>query len=220
MAPSDDDQQPLRNAEAQEALPEGWRLVLDRVVARYDTGDFSTGAAFVQRIAELADAADHHPDVDLRYPHVTVALASHDVGAITARDTRLAGEIHAAAQEAGFAAGQAPDRLEVALDTADVEGLPPFYAALLGYDRSGDDAVADPASGGPSLWFQRSGETAPDRQRWHLDVSVPHDLAQARLDAVVAAGGRLVDDSAAPAFWVLEDADGNRSCICTWQARD
>ena len=45
-------------------------------------------------------------------------------------------------------------------------------------------------------------------------------LHDALRHAVLAAGGRLVDDSRAPAFWVLEDADGNRSCICTWQARD
>lgn len=220
MTPTDDDTRALSRQETTDALPEGWRLVLDQVLARYETGDFNTGARFVQRVAELADAADHHPDVDLRYPHVTIGLASHDVGAITRRDTRLAGEIHAAATELGIAAGTAPDKTELALDTADHGRLAPFYAALLGYDSAGDDALVDPAARGPQVWFQGSDSTAPDRQRWHLDVSVPHDDAEARLQAVLDAGGRLVDDSRAPAFWVLEDADGNRSCICTWQARD
>jgi len=49
---------------------------------------------------------------------------------------------------------------------------------------------------------------------------VPHDVAQERLAAAVAAGGRLVSDEEAPAFWVLADADGNQACICTWQNRD
>lgn len=220
MTPTDDDRRALSRQETTDALPEGWRLVLDQALARYETGDFNAGARFVQRIAELADAADHHPDVDLRYPHVTVGLVSHDVGAITARDTRLAGEIHAAATELGIAVGTAPDKTEIALDTGDLGRVAPFYAALLGYDSAGDDALVDPASRGPQVWFQGSDSTAPDRQRWHLDVSVPHDDAEPRLQAVLDAGGRLVDDSAAPAFWVLEDAEGNRSCICTWQARD
>lgn len=220
MTPTDDDKRALSRQETTDALPEGWRLVLDQVLARYLTGDFGAGARFVQRIAELADAVDHHPDVDLRYPHVTVGLASHDVGAITRRDLRLAAEIHDAATQLGIEAGVAPDKTRIALDTTDRGRLTPFYAALLGYDRAGDDAMVDPAARGPQVWFQRSDSVAPDRQRWHLDVSVPHDDAESRLQAVLHAGGRLVDDSAAPAFWVVEDAEGNRCCICTWQARD
>jgi len=52
------------------------------------------------------------------------------------------------------------------------------------------------------------------------DISVPHDEAPRRLDAALAAGGRLVYDAEAPAFWVLADAEGNEACITTWQGRD
>lgn len=220
MAPDDEDRRPLSRAEASEQAPDGWRHVLDAIVARYETGDFTAGARFVQRIAELADAADHHPDVDLRYPHVTVRLASHDVDAITRRDTGLAAAIHAAADELGVAIGRAPDQVELGLDTADPTRLSPFYAALLGYAANGDDGLVDPAARGVPLWFQNSTSDAPDRQRWHVDVTVPHDLADERLRAVFDAGGTLVDDTHAPSFWVVADADGNRSCICTWQSRD
>ncbi|MCW2837766.1 MAG: hypothetical protein JWQ15_1880 [Marmoricola sp.] len=128
------DRQALRGAQIAEAGLEGWRKVLDRLVVRYETGDFTTGAALVTRIAEAADAADHHPDVDLRYPHVTVSLKSHDVGAITARDLRLARGITAIAAEAGVSASaHAPDVLEIALDTPDHEKVAPFWAAILGY---------------------------------------------------------------------------------------
>src|SRR4051794_1372769 len=72
---------------------DGWRKVLDRLVVRWETGDFSTGAALVAKIAGAADEANHHPDVDLRYPHLTVSLRSHDVDAITPRDIRLARRI-------------------------------------------------------------------------------------------------------------------------------
>ncbi|MCW2821019.1 MAG: hypothetical protein JWR64_814 [Marmoricola sp.] len=214
------DRQALRGTEIAESGLEGWRKVLDRLVVRYETGDFNTGAALVTRIAEAADAANHHPDVDLRYPHVTVSLKSHDVGAITARDIRLARGISAIAAEAGVSASaHAPDVLEIALDTPDHEKVAPFWAAILGYQANGDE-VTDAAERTPSVWFQATDSKAADRQRWHLDVSVPHDVAQERIQAALDAGGTLVDDERAPAFWVLADADGNKACICTWQSRD
>jgi 4a-hydroxytetrahydrobiopterin dehydratase len=48
---------------------------------------------------------------------------------------------------------------------------------------------------------------------------VPHDVAEARIAAALAAGGTLVSDAEAPSYWVLADADGNKACICTWQDR-
>jgi 4a-hydroxytetrahydrobiopterin dehydratase len=200
---------------------DGWRKVLNKLIVRFETGDFNTGAALVVKIAEAADEVNHHPDVDLRYPHLTVSLLSHDVDAITARDLRLARRISDLAAEAGVSTSEhAPDVLELALDTPDHEKLTPFYQALLGYEAHAGDDLVDGADRTPSLWFQKTDSDAPDRQRWHLDVSVPHDVAEARIQAVIEAGGTLVDDGAAPAFWVLEDPDGNRSCICTWQSRD
>jgi 4a-hydroxytetrahydrobiopterin dehydratase len=53
-----------------------------------------------------------------------------------------------------------------------------------------------------------------------MDVDVPPELAQSRIDAALAAGGTLLSADAAPAFWVLADAEGNEACICTWQGRD
>ena len=199
-----------------------WRWVLDKLVARFDTGDFNTGAALVSRIAEAADEANHHPDVDLRYPHLTVSLKSHDVDAITQRDVRLARKISELAADAGVSASaEAADVLEIALDTPDHAAVSPFWQALLGYDvnRKHDNDLRDGAGRNTTLWFQETNSTEPDRQRFHLDVSVPADVAQGRLQAVLDAGGTLVSDERAPAFWVVADADGNRACICTWEGR-
>ena len=69
------------------------------------------------------------------------------------------------------------------------------------------------------MWFQQMDAPRPQRNRIHLDVTVPHDAAQQRVAAALAAGGRLVRDTAAPAFWVLADAEGNEVCVCTWQGR-
>jgi 4a-hydroxytetrahydrobiopterin dehydratase len=59
----------------------------------------------------------------------------------------------------------------------------------------------------------------PQRNRIHLDITVPHDVADERIAAALAAGGRLLDDAQARAFWVLADAEGNEICVCTWQDR-
>ncbi|MBD4636282.1 4a-hydroxytetrahydrobiopterin dehydratase, partial [Xanthomonas citri pv. citri] len=75
----------------------------------------------------------------------------------------------------------------------------------------------------PTVWWQNPDEDeggpqlppSEVEQRWHIDVWVAADAAQQRLAAVLDAGGRLVSDAAAPAYWVVEDADGNRHCICT-----
>ncbi len=215
-----DDKQALKGVEIAEAGLDGWRKVLDRLIVRYETGNFNAGTALVTKIAEVADAADHHPDVDLRYPHVTVSLKSHDVNAITARDVRLARQISDLADAAGVATAEhAPDVIELALDTHDHTKISPFWAAVLGYEAHGDE-VTDGAERTPSVWFQESDSPEPDRQRWHLDVSVPHDVAQARIEAAVAAGGTMISDERAPAFWVLADPEGNQACICTWQSRD
>jgi len=60
----------------------------------------------------------------------------------------------------------------------------------------------------------------PQRNRMHVDITVAHDEAPGRLRAALAAGGTLVRDADAPAYWVLADAEGNEACICTWQNRD
>ena len=53
---------------------------------------FLTGIAFVSRVAKAAEAADHHPDIDIRWRKVTLALVTHDAGGLTWRDTKLAAE--------------------------------------------------------------------------------------------------------------------------------
>ncbi|MEU4418811.1 VOC family protein, partial [Nocardia salmonicida] len=67
---------------------------------------------------------------------------------------------------------------------------------------------------------QESDEHETPHQRFHLDIHVPHDVAEQRIAAALAAGGTLVSDAEAPSFTVLADADGNRVCVCTWQARE
>jgi 4a-hydroxytetrahydrobiopterin dehydratase len=78
----------------------------------------------------------------------------------------------------------------------------------------GEDVV-DPRGRVPSLWFQRTDAHETPRQRFHIDLWVPHDIAQERIAVAVAAGGRVVDDETAPSFVVLADPEGNMACVCT-----
>lgn len=80
--------------------------------------------------------------------------------------------------------------------------------------------MVDPTGRGPAVWFQQMDAPRPQRNRIHLDVDVPHDVASTRIAAALAAGGVMVSDRAAPAFRVLADAEGNEVCVCTWQSRD
>ncbi|MDZ5664023.1 4a-hydroxytetrahydrobiopterin dehydratase [Nocardioides sp. S-58] len=223
--PSPDPRAVLSHDDLLAAGLDDWRSVLRRLKARFRTGDFATGLALVDRIGAAAEEADHHPDVSLTYPEVLVTLSSHDVGGITSRDVDLARRISGFAAELGASADVSGlTGFEVGLDTGDAAGLDGFYAALLGAEVRDGEPV-DPSGQVPGLWFQVPDAEGSDEdpslppqdheQRWHLDVWVPHDEAEHRLQAVLDAGGRLVSDAAAPSFWVVEDRDGNRSCICT-----
>jgi 4a-hydroxytetrahydrobiopterin dehydratase len=81
-----------------------WRVVSGVACAYFGTGSFRAGVALVDAIGELADAANHHPDVDLRYPSVVVRLVTHDVGGLSSRDLELARQISAAARDLGVTA--------------------------------------------------------------------------------------------------------------------
>ncbi len=198
-----------------------WRKLMGPLQTRFRTRDFATGLALVNRIGEVAEELNHHPDLDLRYPHLNVRLFSHDVGAVTERDIAMARRISELAREAGVEADPAAvSQVEIGLDTPDVASVRPFWLAVLGRpaDDRGDD-VRDPEGDMDTLWFQPSG-AEEGRQRFHYDVRVPPEVAQARIDAALAAGGTLVSDDEAPAFVVLADPEGNQVCVCTSAGRD
>lgn len=201
-----------------------WRMLFAQLHARFETGDFATGVAFVQQVGKAADAMDHHPDIELTYPRVDVRLSSHDVGGVTSRDVELARRISEIAARLGAAARPgAVSTLELALDTPDAAEIEPFWAAVLGYSvperTGGGHEVIDPDGRGPTIWFQRCEPHETPPQRWHLDLRVPPEVVAGRIEAALAAGGTLVSDDEAPAFWMLADAQGNRCCLTTWQGR-
>lgn len=86
--------EPERVADALASLA-GWAREGDAIVRTYELASFADAVAFVVRVGFLAESADHHPDLDLRWRRVRVALTTHDAGGITERDLALAGAIDA-----------------------------------------------------------------------------------------------------------------------------
>ncbi|PWK84229.1 4a-hydroxytetrahydrobiopterin dehydratase [Lentzea atacamensis] len=153
----------------------------------------------------VTDTADIRPD------GITVRLPLTEASIDEAR------RISARARELG--ATPEPVRLQhvgLTLDALVSAGVMPFWLAVLGYEPEGDEDVVDPRGQGPGIWFQDMDVPRTDRNRLHIDVSVPHDQAEQRVQQALRAGGTLKDDSHAPSWWVLADAE---VCIATWVGR-
>jgi 4a-hydroxytetrahydrobiopterin dehydratase len=198
-----------------------WRFLLGGIHAEFRAGTFPAAAALVVAIAAASEVADHHPELAVRYPdRVRVGLTTHVSGGLSDVDVALARTISTLARAAGATSEpRTPQLLEIAIDTTDADRIRPFWAAVWGGVVAKDGSVVDGLRHLPAIWFQRTDEHRPQRNRIHLDITVPHDEADSRVAAALAAGGTLVSDQYARAFWILADADGNEVCVCTWQDR-
>jgi 4a-hydroxytetrahydrobiopterin dehydratase len=200
---------------------EDWRVVGEGACAYFRTGSFVTGARLVEAISELAYLDEHHPDVDLRYGGVTVRLITitEDSYGLSMRDVELARQISALARELDIPADPtAVQNIQLSIDALVSPAVLPFWRAVLGYADRGDspEDLIDPRGRGPLVYFQQMDTPRAQRNRIHLDVWVPHDQADARIAAAVAAGGQVVTDEYAPSWTVLADTEGNEACVCTW----
>jgi 4a-hydroxytetrahydrobiopterin dehydratase len=208
----------------------GWRYIGTYLMTSVAVRDLAQAA----QVAAAAVSAcglegNDHLRADLRHDRVELLLWERGRRAATARDVELAHGITDAVRDLGLdtapvGSGRPVQGVELGIDALDIEAIRPFWRAVLGYtDEPNDDtpnAVVDPLGQGPSVWFQQMDEPRPQRNRIHFDLLVPHDEAAARIEAALAAGGRLLTDEYARSFWVLADPEGNEICVCTWQDRD
>ncbi|MDX2147494.1 MAG: 4a-hydroxytetrahydrobiopterin dehydratase [Planctomycetota bacterium] len=77
-----------------------WSVVGDGIQRTYHFRDFVQSIAFVRRVADAAEVAQHHPDILIRYNKVTLSLSTHDAGGITDKDFALARKVDSFAPEA------------------------------------------------------------------------------------------------------------------------
>ncbi len=223
----------LSRREASEAVTGlGWRYVLGEFRTEVVTGSLPLAADMAGRAAAVP-GVEGHLRMDVRSDRVLLSLQTPEVAWVTSDDVELARRISAEAEEfrlttrsgVGDGGSRSVQVLEIAIDALDAAAIRPFWKAVLGYayEHGGSGptgALVDPLGQGPAIWFQQMDAPRPQRNRIHLDVSVPHDEAESRILATLAAGGTLTYDAEAPAFWVLADAEGNEACITTWEGRD
>jgi 4a-hydroxytetrahydrobiopterin dehydratase len=203
-----------------------WRVLGEGACSFFRTGSFAQGAQLVRSISELPGLAPHQPDLDLRHDGVTVRLVTvaDDYFGMTTRDVELARHISAAARRLGLSADpQAVQTLLVIPGASNVSQVMPFWRAALGYEPRADsphEDLVDPRSRNVAFWFERMNEPRADGGgAVHVAVWVPHEQAEARIAAALAAGGHMVRDQFAPAWWTLADPAGNEIDIATTRGR-
>jgi 4a-hydroxytetrahydrobiopterin dehydratase len=192
------------------------RVMAYAACTHFRTGSLTEGVALSEAISKLAEGSSKRPDVDLRSEGVTVRLKVNDTGELTEDDVALAGAISAAARQLAIPVDLTGlQTFQIAIDALVIPDVVPFWAAVLGYERFGDSLV-DPHFEGPTFWFQQMDAPRPQRNRIHIDLYLPQDQAKARVDAAVTAGGRIVNDAHAPAWWTLADPEGNEVDVAPW----
>ena len=205
----------------------GWREFLSAdgvddwvVLHGGPTAVFRVGS--LSEAARLAAAAAEVPGLE---PRTLLTIASdrltvkltREMWGTEARHVEVARAISAVARQHGATADRgAVQEVQLAV-AAKPEAIDlGFWRAVLGYAPMADDNGIDPLGQGSTVWMQDLDPNKPLRHAMHVDVSVARDHAEARLQAAVAAGGRIVDDSAAPGAWILADRSGNKVCIAVW----
>ncbi|MCP2169424.1 VOC family protein [Goodfellowiella coeruleoviolacea] len=211
----------------------GWRYVLGALCTSVRTASLAQAAELAGHLTRaLGQDAEGRLRLDLRPDRVLLTVPPPTAEGPTPDEVDLARRIAALAADRGTRLDpgvgtdtRAVQLVEIAVDALDIARIRPFWKAVLGYvDEAGasgpEDPLIDPLGQHPAVWFQQMTEPRPQRNRIHLDVSVPHDEAEQRVAAALAAGGTLRSADRAPAFWVLADAEGNEVCVTTWQGRD
>ena len=129
---------------------------------------------------------------------------------LTERHVSLAQQVSAAAREAKAEPDVSRVQVvQVAVDALSKPEVVEFWRVVLDYRQIGPDDLVDPRGRGPMLWFQDMDSPRRQRNRIHVDVSLPRVEAEARVQAALAAGGTLVSDAHAPMWWTLADPEGN-----------
>ena len=217
---------PVRQFHETEGV-EDWRVLSDGACAYFSTDSLAAGATLAKAIGNLPSVDEHQVDVDIRRGGVTVRLITNtaDYMGMSGRDVELARLISAAAREQGLSADPSAVQTFLVVPGAPVIAeVMPFWRAVLGYVPridSPDEDLVDPRREGPPFWFETMDEPRPGGGgAIHVAIWVPHEQAEARVAAALAAGGRMVRDDFAPTWWTLADAAGNEADIATTTGRD
>jgi 4a-hydroxytetrahydrobiopterin dehydratase len=193
-----------------------WVVLHGGATAVFCVPSLSEAARLAEAISQAPGVAGAGVLLTLADTRLSVRL-SRDIWNLEQSHIQLARAVSTIARELGAVPDRAAvQEVQVAIaakrEAVDVG----FWRAVLGYIPMADDNAVDPLGHGSTVWMQELDQAKPLRHAMHIDVSVAREQVKARIDAAVAAGGRIVDESHAPAHWTLADRAGNRVCICAW----
>ncbi|RYU15697.1 VOC family protein [Nocardioides iriomotensis] len=195
---------------------EDWVVLHGGATAAYDVGSLAEASALAAEISAVPGLDGSGALLTLADRRLTVRL-TRGIGFLEPHHVEMAQAISEVARRRGAVADRGAVQevqLAVAARPGDLDVA--FWRAVLGYDTLADDNGIDPLGHGSTVWMQDLDPAKPLRHAMHVDVSVAREHAVRRLEAALAAGGRVVEDSEAPAWWVLSDRAGNRVCIASW----
>lgn len=194
-----------------------WRVTGTGPQAVFTATSLSHAADLISPVVTAAEQFDILPDIDVRPEGAVVRIPYRSPEGIPAAAAEFAAAVSKAAAELRLAADPSvAQSIGIYVAQHSEADARPFFTAALGYEAFGDTDAVDPMRCGPQLAFNPIAGDAPARGRTHFDVFVPADQARARVDAALAAGGRLVDDSHAPAWWSLASPDNHGVDIASW----
>lgn len=199
-----------------DAAMEDWVVLHGGATAVYRTGSLGEAMRLAQAVADVPDITTSGVLLTVSDASLTVRL-TRDIWQLETRHVQLARAVSAVMREHGAVADRSSvQEVQLAIAAKSDEIDLGFWRAVLGYQPLADDNAVDPLGHGSTVWMQELPGGKQLRHAMHVDVSVAREHVHARLEAALAAGGRVVDDSNAPRWWTLADRAGNRVCICAW----
>jgi 4a-hydroxytetrahydrobiopterin dehydratase len=193
---------------------EDWVVLHGGPTAVFRTESLAAAARLAAAIAEVPGVAGSRAVLTLTGSHLSVRL-TRDLWGIEAELADLARAVsdvarahgatadRAAVQEVQLAIAAKPDDIDIG-----------FWRAVLGYAPMAEDNAIDPLGHGSTVWMQDLDPAKPLRHAMHVDVSLAREASRARVDAALAAGGRIVHEE--EGHWTLADRAGNRVCVAAW----
>lgn len=194
---------------------EDWVVLHGGATAVFTVASMSDAVRLAALMAEVPGVAGSGVLLTAGDGHLTVRLTR---GVFRTEERHIA--IARAVSEVARAHGARADRsraqeVQVAVSAKPEDIDVGFWRAVLGYSTLDEDNGADPLGHGSTVWMQGLDPDKPLRHAMHLDVSVAREHAETRVAAALAAGGRIVEDSA-PDGWILADRAGNKVCVAAW----
>lgn len=193
-----------------------WVVLHGGATACFRVGSAHEAAQLAEAITALPGLDDSGALLTIRDGVLTVRL-TRDLWWLESRHIELARDVSRVARDHGAEPDRAAvQEVQLAI-AAKVDSINVgFWRAVLGYAPMSDDNAVDPLGHGSTVWMQELDEAKSLRHAMHIDVSLAREQLEERLAAALAAGGRIVDDSAAPVNWTLADPAGNRVDITAW----